>query len=63
MSRDHRFVRWRRWGVCDRPFAEFAKAHCGDLRFIDASLVGFHLHGANDKLWLITHRWATRAAG
>ena len=58
----NRFVRWRKRGVWDRLFTELAKAHDGDLQFVDSSSVRLHQHGANGKRGPTTPRWAARVA-
>ncbi len=59
----NRFVRWRKRGVWDRLFAKLAKAHDGDLQFVDSSSVRVHQHGANGKRGPTTPPWVARAAG
>jgi transposase len=59
----NRFNRWRKAGVWDRLMDVVTKAHDGNVRMIDTSIVRVHQQGATAKRGVEIDVWVAPAVG
>jgi transposase len=59
----NRFNRWRKAGVWDRLMDVVTKAHDGNVRMIDTSIVRVHPQGATAKRGVAIDVWVAPAVG
>ena len=59
----NRFNRWRKAGVWDRLMDVVTKAHDGNVRMIDTSIVRVHQQGATAKRGVKIDVWVAPAVG
>ena len=59
----NRFNRWRKAGVWDRLMDAITKAHDGNVRMVDTSVVRVHQQGATAKRGVQIDVWVVPEAG